>query len=89
MIKRWCWLLKIISSRRSLFPIRLKSEYADWISSTISNIVLPNNAILIAIYDDNDEMVIPHGDTVIEAGQNILAFGDENAIKELNKLFIG
>ena len=70
--------------------VRIHVDYkSNYVGKTISNIVLPNNAILIAIYDDNDEMVIPHGDTVIEAGQNILAFGDENAIKELNKLFIG
>ena len=70
--------------------VRIHVDYmSSYVGKTISNIVLPNNAILIAIYDDNDEMVIPHGDTVIEAGQNILAFGDENAIKELNKLFIG
>ena len=70
--------------------VRIHVDYkSSYVGKTISNIVLANNAILIAIYDDNDEMVIPHGDTVIEAGQNILAFGDENAIKELNKLFIG
>lgn len=48
--------------------VRIHVDYkSNYVGKTISNIVLPNNAILIAIYDDNDEMVIPHGDTVIEA----------------------
>ena len=39
---------------------------------------MPNNAILIAIYDDNDEMVIPHGDTVIAAGDLLVLGVDHN-----------
>ena len=35
---------------------------------------LSNNVSPIAIYND-DELMIPHGDTLIEAGQDILAFG--------------
>ena len=32
-------------------------------------------------------MIIPHGETVIRAGQDILAFADEAAMKELNRIF--
>ena len=32
-------------------------------------------------------MIIPHGDTVIRAGQYILAFADEDSMKELNRVF--
>ncbi|MCB5621313.1 hypothetical protein LIQ08_19630 [[Ruminococcus] gnavus] len=53
----------------------------------MSEISLPNNALLIAIYND-DELMIPHGDTLIEAGQDILAFGDEQAIGKLNEIFV-
>ena len=42
---------------------------------------------IIAIYND-DELMIPHGDTLIEAGQDILAFGDEQAIGKLNEIFV-
>ena len=44
------------------------------------------HALLIAIYED-DAMLIPHGETVIRAGQYILAFADEAAVEELNRIF--
>ena len=43
-------------------------------------------ALLIAIYED-ETMTIPHGETVIRAGQSILAFADEDSMKELNRVF--
>ncbi len=52
----------------------------------IADIKLPANALLIAVYED-DTMIIPHGETVIRAGQYILAFADEAAVEELNRVF--
>ena len=52
----------------------------------VADISLPARALLIAIYED-DTMIIPHGDTVIHAGQYILAFADESSMLELNRLF--
>ena len=48
---------------------------------------LPEQAVLIAIYEDDDTLIIPHGGTVIRAGQSVLAFADEKAMKKLNRLF--
>ena len=53
---------------------------------SIAEISLPAQAVLIAIYEE-DTMIIPHGETVIRAGQYILAFADEAAMKELNRIF--
>lgn len=69
--------------------VRIHVDYhSKLIGKKISQIILPANTILIAIYDSENKIVIPHGDTIIEAGQNILAFGDKEAIKKLNDLFI-
>ena len=53
---------------------------------SVAEIKLPAHALLIAIYED-DTMIIPHGETVIRAGQYILAFADESAMKDLNRIF--
>ena len=64
--------------------------YVDYhspnVNKTIAEIKLPSQALLIAIYED-DAMLIPHGETVIRAGQYILAFADEAAVEELNRIF--
>ena len=79
-------LMKLSKGDFSIVRIRVdyQSRYAG---KQISEIFLPNNALLIAIYND-DELMIPHGDTLIEAGQDILAFGDEQAIGKLNEIFV-
>ena len=79
-------LMKLSKGDFSIVRIRVdyQSRYAG---KQISEISLPNNALLIAIYND-DELMIPHGDTLIEAGQDILAFGDEQAIEKLNEIFV-
>ena len=79
-------LMKLSKGDFSIVRIRVdyQSRYAG---KQISKISLPNNALLIAIYND-DELMIPHGDTLIEAGQDILAFGDEQAIGKLNEIFV-
>ena len=52
----------------------------------VMDIKFPARSLLIAIYED-DAMTIPHGETVIRAGQSILAFAAESAVEELNKVF--
>lgn len=55
-------------------------------NKAIAQIKLPAHALLIAVYED-DAMIIPHGETVIRAGQYVLAFADEAAMEELNRIF--
>lgn len=78
-------LLKLSKGDYSIVRIRV-DYHSSYVGKTISQLDMPNNALLIAIYQD-DELLIPHGDTVIEAGQNILAFGDDQAIEKLNQIF--
>ena len=53
---------------------------------TVAEIDLPAQAVLIAIYED-DTLIIPHGDTVVRPGQYVLAFADDDAMRELNRIF--
>lgn len=78
-------LLKLSKGDYSIVRIRV-DYHSSYVGKTVSQLDMPNNALLIAIYQD-DELLIPHGDTVIEAGQNILAFGDDQAIEKLNQIF--
>ena len=67
--------------------VRVHVDYrSSNVDKSIAEISLPAQALLIAVYE-GDNLIIPHGETVIRAGQYILAFANESAMKELNKIF--
>ena len=67
--------------------VRIRVDYhSEAVDKTIREIRLPEKALLIAIYED-ETMTIPHGETVIRAGQSILAFADEPSMEELSRIF--
>ena len=69
--------------------VRIHVDYhSECVDKPLSQIKLPAESLLIAVYED-ETMMIPHGETVIRAGQYILAFADEGSIKELNRIFGG
>ena len=69
--------------------VRIHVDYhSEYVDKPLSQIKLPAESLLIAVYED-ETMMIPHGETVIRAGQYILAFADEESIKELNRIFGG
>ena len=68
--------------------VRIRVDYhSPSVDKSVAQLKLPAKAVLIAIYEDDDTMVIPHGETMIRAGQHILAFADEDSMKELNRVF--
>ena len=74
-------------SRGEYSIVRVQVDYhSPNVNKSIAEIKLPDNVLLIAVYED-DTMAIPHGKTVIRAGQHILAFADEAAVEELNQIF--
>ena len=74
-------------SRGEYSIVRVQVDYhSPNVNKSIAEIKLPDNALLLAVYED-DTMTIPHGNTVIRAGQYILAFADETAVEELNQIF--
>ena len=69
--------------------VRIHVDYhSQCVDKPLSQIKLPAESLLIVVYED-ETMMIPHGETVIRAGQYILAFADEESIKELNRIFGG
>ncbi len=78
-------LMKMSKGEYSIVRIRV-DYHSPNVNKSIAEIKLPGKAVLIAVYED-DTMIIPHGETVIRAGQHILAFADEDSMKELNRVF--
>ena len=67
--------------------VRVHVDYhSSTVNKSIAQIKLPAQSLLIAVYED-DTLIIPHGETVIRAGQYILALADEAAMEELNQIF--
>ena len=67
--------------------VRIHVDYrSPSVNKRVMDIKFPARSLLIAVYED-DAMTIPHGETVIRAGQYILAFAAESAVEELNKIF--
>ena len=78
-------LMKLSKGEYSI--VRVYVDYrSPNVDKTIAEINLPAQTVLIAIYED-DTLIIPHGETVIRAGQHILAFADETSMLELNRIF--
>ena len=78
-------LMKLSKGEYSI--VRVQVDYhSPNANKSIAEIKLPAQALLIAVYED-DTLIIPHGETIIRAGQYILAFADEAAMEELNRIF--
>lgn len=74
-------------SQGSYSIVRVRMDYeSPFANKPVSEIHLPDNAILIALYHDG-ALTIPHGDTVIQPGDNILAFAGDEACAKMNELF--
>ncbi len=78
-------LMKLSKGEYSIVRVRVDYRSPN-VNKSIAELSLPAQAVLIAIYED-DALIIPHGETVIRAGQFILAFADNEAIEELNRIF--
>ena len=78
-------LMKLSKGEYSI--VRVHVDYhSPNAGKTVAEIDLPAQAVLIAIYED-DTLIIPHGDTVVRPGQYVLAFADDDAMRELNRIF--
>ena len=66
--------------------VRVHVDYLSQnVDKPIAQIKLPAKALLIAIYED-DTLRRPHGETVVRAGQYILALSDETSMEDLNHI---
>ncbi|MEA4869053.1 MAG: TrkA family potassium uptake protein [Christensenella sp.] len=78
-------LMKISRGTYSIVQFKV-SETAAAAGKPIREISLPEQAVLIAVYQ-GEKTLIPHGDTMIGVGDVVLAFADESSQQKLNALF--
>ena len=78
-------LLKISRGTYSIVQYKV-GDAAHAVGKQVRELGLSENALLVALYK-GDKTLIPHGDTVVDAGDVVLAFADENAQRQLNGLF--
>ena len=78
-------LMRLGSSSYQLVQIMTDAR-SKAIGKRIKELVVPQNTLIIAIYRGK-ETVIPHGDTMIETGDNLVVFADEPAMPKINALF--
>jgi len=84
-LKNVLTLMKLKRSNYSIVQVKIDSQSA-MVNKEIKDLVLPSNAVLIAVYRGSD-VIMPHGDTVITAEDTILAFADDDAQAVINGLF--
>ena len=78
-------LIKLSKGEYSIVRVRV-DYHSPNVNKSIAEIQLPAESLLIAVYED-ENLIIPHGETIIRAGQYILALANNKAMEELNLIF--
>ena len=75
-----------LGSSNYLFAQVMASANSKAVGMRVKDLVVPQDTLIIAVYR-GPATVIPHGDTVIEAGDNLVVFAAEPAMPAINALF--
>jgi len=78
-------LMKINHGSYSIVQVEVEDR-SEAVQKRVVELDIPADAVLIALYRGKD-VIVPHGDTVINSGDNILAFANEEAKLKLSKIF--
>ena len=78
-------LMKISRGNYSIVQFKV-SEKSAAVRKSVKDLPLPKDTILFTIYKGKN-IVIPRGDTIIEADDIVLAFTDKNSQEQLNTIF--
>ncbi|WP_048151057.1 potassium channel family protein [Palaeococcus ferrophilus] len=62
-------------------------EGSDVSEKLIKDLKLPKDSLIVAVYDDKGNLVIPSGDTKLPQKGQVIIFGKDNALEEIKKLF--
>lgn len=84
-LKNLFTLMKINRGEYSIVKFHVDA-HSVVINQSLKDITLPDESVLIAILR-NHEVVIPKGETIIEAGDSILALAHDDDTSALNQLF--
>lgn len=78
-------LMKVDRDNYSIVQLIADSQ-SESANKAVRDLGIPKNTLLIAIYRGED-IIIPHGDTIINGGDKILAFADEEGKIKINEIF--
>ncbi len=78
-------LMKLNRGKYSIVQVIVNNQ-SSAVNRVIKDLGIPTKAILISI-TRGKEIIIPRGDTLINGGDKILAFADEDAQVAINELF--
>lgn len=84
-LKNMLTLMKLNRGDYSIVQIKVDNQ-SETANKALKDLEIPAKAVLIAIFR-GQEVIIPRGDTVINAGDNILALADKDAQIKMNALF--
>lgn len=85
-MKNMMTLLKINRGDASIIQVQV-TEGCKAQGQRIRDLGIPEKAVIIALFR-GEESFIPRGDTVVKAGDNVLALADESAQAVLEALFV-
>ncbi len=83
--KNMLTLMKLNRGDYSIVQVNVDA-FSTASTKKVMDLTIPAKAVLIAI-TRNTEMILPHGDTVVMAGDTILALADKESQLCLNKIF--
>lgn len=83
-LKNMLTLIKLNCGNYSIVQIKVDNQ-SEAVNKAIKDLAIPEKSVLISISRGKD-VIIPHGDTIINGGDSILAFADDDAQVVINKL---
>ncbi len=84
-LKNMFTLMKLSLGGYSIVQIKV-DEASKAVQKEVKALNIPSNSKLITIYR-GEEVILPGGDTVINAGDSILALANSETQAEVNKIF--
>lgn len=84
-LKNMLTLLKLNRGNYSIVQIKVDGK-SPAVKKSLKDLDIPAKSLLIALYRGK-EVIIPRGNTTVQADDNILAFTDEDSQVKLNALF--
>lgn len=85
-MKNMMTLLRVNRGTASIIQVHV-AEGAKAAGKRIRDLDIPEKAVIISVFR-GEESFIPHGDTAVQAGDDVLALADEEAQTVLEKLFV-
>ncbi len=84
-LKNMLTLMKLNRGDYSIVQVKVDHQ-SESVNKKLRELIIPTKAVLISI-SRGKEVIIPRGDTVIRAGDNILAFADKDSQIRINEIF--